>query len=206
MKSRKTFLTISEILQRLSNRTKHASEKCNECVGNYCPALRIPVGSNPLASNTWTSRIWELTSQPGSDSQARELRDLSTQHRLREADGGWEGPQEEREQRAGRRKPWNNPKSPSQRPAATDRALEQSPGWKQLVDMSRQSIHGVQRLPQLSHGALTIYWGWVTDKHLSPAPHSPYVKKELWLMKTWLFMSYVFVLGFVGFFFLIHAI
>lgn len=88
-KSRKILLTISEILQHLSNRIKHASEKCNERVGNDCPVLRIPVGSNPMASSSWTSRARELqhrhTSLGHIPSQAAQ--GLSTQHRLGQADG-----------------------------------------------------------------------------------------------------------------------
>lgn len=200
-KSRKILLTISEILQHLSNRTKHASEKCNERVGNDCPVLRIPVGSNPMASSSWTSRARELQHRHASlghiPSQAAQ--GLSTQHRLGQADG--QGPQEEGEQWAGRGKPWNNPKSPSQRPAATGRVSEQSPGWQQLAITSGQSTHVVQYLPQLSHGAFGICWGWVTDKHLSPVPCSPHVKKKpCWQRRGCL------CLRIQPFFFLIHAI
>lgn len=140
-KCRKALLTISEILEHLSIRTKRASEKCNEHVGNDCPALRIPVGSNPLAPNKQLHRLPAWVTLPSQRPQG-----LSTQHRLGQAGGGWEGPQEEGEQWGGRRKPWNNPKSPSQRPAATDRDSEQSPGGKQLANRSK-AVHAWGSIP-----------------------------------------------------------
>lgn len=88
-KSRKILLTISEVLQYLSNRTKHTSEKSNERVGIDCPVLRIPVGTNPMASSRWTSRAWELQHRHASlgriPSQAAQ--GLSMQHRLWQAGG-----------------------------------------------------------------------------------------------------------------------
>lgn len=53
-KSGKKLLTVSEILKYLSNRTKHASEKCNECV--EMTALYL--------GYLWEAITWHQTAEP----------------------------------------------------------------------------------------------------------------------------------------------
>lgn len=86
-KSRKKLLTISEILKRLSNRTKHASEKCNKRVEMTALYLEY----------LWEAITWHQTAEPaGLTSYDTDTPGWLTlqpsspgmQHRLLQADGG----------------------------------------------------------------------------------------------------------------------